>query len=420
MGRMVEASSRRTASGIHRGIPCTVLPNKPGLELWSLSEERRVMIIGILRETHPHENRVALIPEHVAKLVAAGGEIRIESGVGRSLNIADEAYGAAGATPILERKRLLADADLVLSIRGPSREEALGLKAGAISISLLDPFREKALIETLRDRTVSAISLEMIPRITRAQKMDVLSSQANLAGYVAVILAAERLARIFPMMMTPAGTISPARVFVVGAGVAGLQAIATAKRLGARVEAFDTRPEVEEQVKSLGARFVKIDLGETGQTSSGYAKALSDEQLSRQREAMIKVCGASDVVITTAQVFGRRAPVIVTEPMIRSMSKGAVIVDLAVETGGNVAGSRLNEEVDVEGVLILGLANLPGRVAVHASQMFSSNMLNLIKEFWNLENRRFELNFDDEILKGCLITHEGQIVNETISRHYSG
>jgi len=378
------------------------------------------MIIGILKEIHPRESRVALIPDQVAKLVKAGAEIQVESGIGHSVNMPDEAYSVVGAKVAADRQSLLSDADLVLSIRGPSREDVDRLKRDAISVSLLDPFNEKALIEALRDQNVSAISLEMIPRTTRAQKMDVLSSQANLAGYVAVILAAERLNKIFPMMMTPAGTISPARVFIIGAGVAGLQAIATAKRLGARVEAFDTRPVVEEQVKSLGARFVKIDLGETGQTQEGYAKALTEEQLARQREGMTRVCAASDVVITTAQVFGRKAPLIVTEEMVRGMSKGSVIVDLAVESGGNVAGSRLDEEVDAAGVRIIGLTNLPGRVALHASQMFSANMFNLISDFWDPERSRFQLNFDDEIIAGCVITHQGKIVNETISKHYSG
>ncbi|MGA7875821.1 MAG: Re/Si-specific NAD(P)(+) transhydrogenase subunit alpha, partial [Desulfoferrobacter sp.] len=383
-------------------------------------QKRGIMIIGILKEIHPRESRVALIPDHVAKLVKAGAEIQVESGIGHSVNMPDEAYSVVGAKVAADRQSLLSDADLVLSIRGPSREDVGRLKRDTISVSLLDPFNEKTLIEALRDQNVSAISLEMIPRTTRAQKMDVLSSQANLAGYVAVILAAERLNKIFPMMMTPAGTISPARVFIIGAGVAGLQAIATAKRLGARVEAFDTRAVVEEQVKSLGARFVKIDLGETGQTQEGYAKALTEEQLARQREGMTRICAASDVVITTAQVFGRRAPLIITEAMVRSMAKGSVIVDLAVESGGNVAGSRLDEEVDSAGVRIIGLANLPGRVALHASQMFSANMFNLISDFWDPERSRFRLNFDDEIIAGCVITHQGKIVNETISKHYSG
>jgi H+-translocating NAD(P) transhydrogenase subunit alpha len=377
------------------------------------------MIIGVLREVHPRENRVALVPEHIGKLVKAGAEVRVESGIGRSLNFSDEAYTSAGARAIAERPSLLTDADLIVSIRGPSAEEVPSLKPDAVCIGLLDPFREKVRMEALRDRRISALSLEMLPRITRAQKMDVLSSQANLAGYVAVILAAERLAKIFPMMMTPAGTLQPARVFVVGAGVAGLQAIATAKRLGARVEAFDTRPVVEEQVKSLGARFVKIDLGETAQTQDGYARELTVDQLDRQRMAIAKVCANSDVVITTAQVFGRAAPLIITAEMVRGMPKGSVIVDLAVETGGNVAGSKMDDEVNADGVLIIGLSNLPGKVAVHASQMFSANMFNLISALWDTQEKRLRLDPDDELLRGCLVAHRGEIVNGTISAHYA-
>jgi len=377
------------------------------------------MKIAIPTEDHPGETRVPLIPEHVAKLVAAGADISIESELGQPLQITDDAYAAAGATTVDDRISLLRDADMVMRIRKPNLEEVGQLKEGCIYVSLLDPFNERELIEMFAAEGISAISMEMIPRITRAQKMDVLSSQANLAGYVAVIIAAERINKIFPMMMTPAGTIAPSRVFVIGAGVAGLQAIATAKRLGARVEAFDTRPVVEEQVKSLGARFVRIDLGETGQTKDGYAKALTDEQLQKQREGMAKVCAASDVVITTAQLFGRKAPLIITEDMVRGMQKGSVIVDLAVESGGNVAGSQPDKEVDVNGVRIIGLANLPGKVAVHASQMFSSNIFNLVDEFWNTDEKCFELNFDDEIIQGCVITHQQQIVNEMIRNHYT-
>jgi NAD(P) transhydrogenase subunit alpha len=317
-----------------------------------------------------------------------------------------------------DRNSLFQNAEMVLRIRKPAEDEVELMKPGCIYISLLDPFNERELIESFTARGISAISMEMIPRITRAQKMDVLSSQANLAGYAAVIVASERLDKILPMMMTPAGTIAPARVFVIGVGVAGLQAIATAKRLGARVEAFDTRPVVEEQVKSLGARFVKIDLGETGQTKDGYAKALTEEQLQKQREGMAKVCASSDIVITTAQLFGRPAPLIVTEDMVGGMQKGSVIVDLAVESGGNVAGSQLGREVDVDGVRIMGLANLPGRVAVNASQMFSSNLYNLVEDSWSTDEKRFELNFEDEIIKGCVITHGGEIVNEMIRSHY--
>jgi NAD(P) transhydrogenase subunit alpha len=378
------------------------------------------MNIAVPKEVHEGETRVSMIPEHVAKLVQAGADVSIESGLGQSLRIVDDEYIKAGASAIPDRNALIQNADMVLRIRKPAAQEIEMMKPGCIYISLLDPFNERELIDQFIARGVSAISMEMIPRITRAQKMDVLSSQANLAGYAAVIIATERLDKILPMMMTPAGTIAPARTFVIGVGVAGLQAIATAKRLGARVEAFDTRPVVEEQVKSLGARFVKIDLGDTGQTKDGYAKALTEEQLQKQREGMAKVCASADIVITTAQLFGRPAPLIVTAEMVSGMQPGSVIVDLAVESGGNVAGSQVGQEVDVNGVRIIGLANLPGQVAVNASQMFSSNLYNLVEESWNTDEKKFELNFEDEIIKGCVITHGGQIVNEMIAKHYAG
>ena len=377
------------------------------------------MHIVVPSEIHPAENRVALLPEHVAKLIEKGAQISVESGIGQSLNISDEEYQKVGASVDADRHQLYQQADMVLQIRKPALEDVARLKEESIYVSLMDPFNERDLIEAFSKKGVTAISMEMIPRITRAQKMDVLSSQANLAGYAAVIIAAERIEKIFPMMMTPAGTISPARVFVVGVGVAGLQAIATAKRLGARVEAFDTRPVVEEQVKSLGARFVKIDLGETGQTKDGYAKALTEEQLQKQREGMAKVCAASDVVITTAQLFGRKAPLIITAEMVAGMARGSVLVDLAVESGGNIAGSQPDQEVDLNGVRIIGMANLPGKVAVNASQMFSANMHALVDEFWNIEDKRFVLDFEDEILQGCVITHQGKVINQMIAQHYS-
>jgi NAD(P) transhydrogenase subunit alpha len=377
------------------------------------------MNIAVPKEVHEGETRVSMIPEHVAKLVQAGAEVTIESGLGQTLRITDEQYTNAGASVSPDRSALIQNADMVLRIRKPAAQEVELMKPGCLYISLLDPFNERELIDQFIAGEVSAISMEMIPRITRAQKMDVLSSQANLAGYAAVIIASERLDKILPMMMTPAGTIAPARAFVIGVGVAGLQAIATAKRLGARVEAFDTRPVVEEQVKSLGARFVKIDLGETGQTKDGYAKALTEEQLQKQREGMAKVCASADIVITTAQLFGRPAPLIVTAEMVSGMQPGSVIVDLAVESGGNVAGSQVGREVEVNGVRIIGLANLPGEVAVNASQMFSSNLYNLVEDSWNTDEKRFELNFEDEIIKGCVITHGGKIVNEMIAGHYA-
>ena len=261
--------------------------------------------------------------------------------------------------------------------------------------------------------------MELIPRTTRAQKMDALSSQANLGGYAAVLIASNILSKSFPMMMTAAGTISPSKVFVVGVGVAGLQAIATAKRLGAKVEAFDTRPVVEEQVKSLGARFVKIDIGETEETAQGYAKELSAEQINLQRAGMKKVCSSSDVIITTAQVFGRKAPVIITSDMIEDMQPGSVIVDMAVGTGGNVEGSIPDENLELNGITIVGNTNLPGEVAIHASQVYSANIFNLIDEFWDQKNSILEITTSDEILSGCLVTHKGEFVNSIVKERYS-
>ena len=272
----------------------------------------------------------------------------------------------------------------------------------------------------MESHSINAISMEMIPRTTLAQKMDALSSQASLAGYVAVILGANKLDRIFPMMMTPAGTIPPARVFVIGAGVAGLQAIATAKRLGARVEAFDTRAVVEEQVASLGAKFVKVDLGETGQTKDGYAQALTEEQLKIQQQAMAKSCANADLVITTAKLFARKAPVIVTKEILKQMRDGAVVVDLAAGSGGNVEGTLVDKVTTIEGVHVIGIDNLPGQVAYDASSMYSSNLTNLITHFYDKETKQLSLDQSDEIMNGCLIVKDGQVVNERLKEIYGG
>jgi len=377
------------------------------------------MKIFIPRESDAAEQRAPLVPDAVKRLVELGAEVEIEGGLGRSIDCEDESYASSGAGVSGDRAASLGAADLVIRLGAPSAEDIEALKAGAIHISHLDPFRRRRLIAALARKGISAICMELIPRTTLAQKMDSLSSQASLGGYVAVILAAERLKKIFPMMMTPAGTIAASRVFVVGAGVAGLQAIATARRLGARVEAFDTRPAVEEQVQSLGARFVKIDVGETGQTRDGYAKELTEEQIRKQREAMARHCAAADVVITTAQVFGRAAPRIVTGEMLAGMKPGSVVVDMAVETGGNVEGSHAGEEVVIGGVRVIGLTRLPARVAVHASQMYASNIVNLIEHFWNKDNATLNLDLEDEIMQGCLLTHQGEVRNETI-RHLIG
>ncbi len=365
-------------------------------------------------ESNVKERRVSVVPNTIKKLGKLGAELCVESGVGKSVHFTDEQYASAGAEIVKNRKEALSIADLVLRLGKPPLDEISLLKSGGIHISYLDPFREPTLLLALAKANTSAICMEMIPRSTVAQKMDALSSQANLAGYVAVTLATDSMQQIFPMMITPSGTVSPAKVFIIGVGVAGLQAIATARRLGAVVEAFDTRPVVEEQVKSLGAQFVKVDLGETGQTAQGYARELTPEQLAKQREVMAEHCAQADVVITTAQVFGRQAPRIITSAMLERMKPGSVVVDLAVETGGNVEGSRLDEVVDFNGVKLIGHGNLAGRVPRTASEMYSNNLGNLIEHFWNSKEKTFRLDPAHDILKECLVTHNGVICNERL------
>jgi len=370
------------------------------------------MLLFVPAESAP-ETRVATTPEYVRKLTALGLEVEVEAGAGQKADHPDAQYTDAGARIVTDREAALGRADIVFRVRKPSPAEIAQLKRGALHVSFLDPFNEKALLDAFAAQGVSAVSMEMMPRTTLAQKMDAISSQANLAGYVSVTLAAERLNRILPMMMTPAGTIAPAKFFIIGVGVAGLQAIATAKRLGARVEAFDTRPVVEEQVKSLGAKFVKIDLGDTGQTAQGYAKELTPEQIEKQRQGQAKVCATSDVVITTAKLFGRKAPVIVTKEMVAGMKPGSLIVDLAAEGGGNVEGTVPGEEVVTEnGVRIIGLCPLEATVPTHSSQVYASNLTNFLEHFWDSETKTFEYRLEDEILKGCLLTHGDAIVHE--------
>jgi NAD(P) transhydrogenase subunit alpha len=372
------------------------------------------MLIGVPKETWPGELRAAIVPPNVKKLVDAGFSVSVESGIGLPSGFIDEQYSEAGADVTTDRNGLLGSADVVFRVRKPELSDVALLKRGALHVSFLDPFNERPLIDALAAQEITSISMEMVPRSTRAQKMDALSSQANLAGYVTVIQAAYHCPKIFPMMMTPSGTIAPSRVFVIGAGVAGLQAIATAKRLGARVEAFDTRPVVAEQVQSLGAKFVEIDLGDTGQTEQGYAKELTPEQIELQKQGQKKVISQSDVVITTAQVFGRPAPRIVSRDMVEAMQPGSVVVDMAVETGGNVEGSVANQIIDLNGVRVVGQGNLPSEVARNASDMYSNNLFNLIDEFWDRDETKLDLDPEDEIVQGCVITRGGAIVNETI------
>ena len=378
------------------------------------------MQIGVPKETWPGEVRAAMVPANASKLINQGFSVAVQSGLGSASGYSDAEYAEAGATVSDDRASLLAGSDIVMAVRKPDAADVSSLKKGALYVSFLDPFNEKPLVESIAAHGATAISMEMVPRSTRAQKMDALSSQANLAGYVTVIQASFHLPKIMPMMMTPSGTISPARVFVIGAGVAGLQAIATAKRLGARVEAFDTRPVVAEQVQSLGAKFVEIDLGDTGQTDQGYAKELTPEQVEMQREGQKAIISQSDVVITTAQLFGRSAPQIVGRDMVESMKPGSVIIDMAVETGGNVEGSVMNEVVEINGVKVVGQGNLPGEVARNASDMYSNNLLNLVMEFWDSEAKTLNLDPEDEIIAACVITRDGAVVNETIKNIYSG
>lgn len=378
------------------------------------------MQLAVPKELYPGENRVAMTPDTAKKLVRLGATIHIETGMGLGSGFQDSEYSEAGAEIVTDRAALIASADMLLRLRKPEVAEVAQMKRGCIHISYLDPFNEHELVRAFADAGVTAISMEMIPRSTRSQKMDALSSQANLAGYVMVMLAATRLPRIFPMMMTPAGTLKPAKVFIIGAGVAGLQAIATAKRLGAKVTAFDTRPVVAEQVQSLGATFLDIDLGDTGQTSDGYAKELTLEQIQIQQDAQAAVIAESDVVITTAQVFGRKPPVIVPRSMVEGMQPGAVVVDMAAETGGNVEGSVPNEVVDINGVTLVGLGNLPNYVCRDASVMYANNLFNLVEDTWDKEAGEFVLDMENDILPGCVITHDGAVVNETIKNILAG
>jgi NAD(P) transhydrogenase subunit alpha len=360
----------------------------------------------------PPERRLALVPAAIEKLVKLGHVVRLPTGYGAPLHLSDADLARAGAE-VVPAAEATSSADTVLVVAPPSPEALAGLKAGATVVGFLDPFFSLPTVRALKERKLRALCVELMPRTTYAQKMDALSSQASLAGYVAVLVAAERIDKVLPMMSTPAGTISPARVFVLGVGVAGLQAIATAKRLGARVDAYDTRPVVAEQVRSLGARFVEFDLGGAqGQTAQGYAQALTEEQLARQREQMAKVVAQSDVVITTAQVFGRAAPRLLSAAAIAGMKPGSVVVDLAASTGGNVEGTVAGEEVVTpQGVRLIGLHPLPASVARDASAMYAANLVHLIAHAWVDGALKPS---DDEIVGGVLLTDDGVVRHDAV------
>ncbi len=368
------------------------------------------MVIGVPRESAEGERRVALVPETVAKLVKSGVSVAVERGAGNAASFLDSAYEEAGATLENDAAALYGKADLVVKVQRPSAAELALTHPGQTLIALLAPLGDPASVEAYAARKINALSMDAIPRITRAQAMDVLSSQANIGGYKAVLIAADLLPRFFPMLTTAAGTIPPAKVLVLGAGVAGLQAIATARRLGAVVSGYDTRSVVKEQVQSLGATFLELDLGVEGEGAGGYAKALSAEQETRQQDLLAQSIAGQDVVITTAAVPGRRAPLLITEAAVRGMKPGSVIVDLAAETGGNSALTEPGKVIVAHGVTIVGTTNLPSTMPYHASQLYSRNVNALLQLL--IKDGALDLNMADDIIKGTTLVHEGTIVHE--------
>lgn len=365
------------------------------------------------REIRPGERRVALVPESCRKLVAAGIEVTVETRAGEAAFFPDAAFREAGAGILSGPEPLLGIADLVVKVQAPAFNEPLGkheaelIREGAMLLCTLVPSRHPDVVEKLARRKVTAFATDLIPRITRAQAMDTLSSMANIAGYKAVLIAANHLPRYFPMLMTAAGTVFPAKVFVIGAGVAGLQAIATAHRLGAAVEATDTRPVVKEQVESVGAKFVGVEVSEEAQDASGYAKELSTEFYRKQAELIAERCAAADAVITTALIGGVKAPKLITAEMVRAMKPGSVIVDLAAEAGGNCELTQPGRTVVAYGVTIVGPDNLPAEVPWHGSTLYSRNLTAFVLAFWN--GGTFNLDLQDEIIRGCLVTHAGEV-----------
>ena len=367
------------------------------------------MKVAIPKELTHDERRVALVPDTAAKLIAARLEVAVQAGAGTEAFIADRAYEQAGVKVVTHAADLLQDAAAVLKVQAPMPSEVELLAKDAVLISFLQPATQGDVVKALARRGVTAFSLELLPRISRAQSMDALSSQASAAGYKAVLMAAERLGKFFPMMMTAAGTVAPSRVLVMGAGVAGLQAIATARRLGAVVSAYDVRPAVKEEVQSLGATFIELAL-EAQEGQGGYAREQSEEFLRKQRELIGEHIAKSDVVITTAAVPGRKAPLLVTGDMVRGMRPGSVIVDLAAETGGNVELTQPGQEVVVDGVTIIGTRNVPSTMPLTTSQLFARNVANLLLHL--VKDGAINLDFSDDITKGACVTHGGEIVNE--------
>jgi NAD(P) transhydrogenase subunit alpha len=372
------------------------------------------MRIAVPAETAPHERRVALVPESCKKLIQLGYEVAVEAGAGDAAGYSDASYRDVGVQIAADPAGLLGSADIVLKVNPPAdgtsgRDEIAWLRPGSVLVGSLMPLRNLAIIRPLAARKVTAFSTDAIPRTTRAQAMDTLSSMANIAGYKGVLLAAVELNRYFPMLMTAAGMVTPARVFVIGAAVAGLQAIATARRLGANVSATDVRPEVKEQIESVGAKYVGIELKESAVAGGGYARELSEEDKLRQRQLLADQCAQSDVVITTALIGGTFAPKLITAEMVAKMKPGAVIVDLAADGGGNCELSRPGETVRTAGVTILAPLNLPASMPYHASLLFSRNLTAFLQVF--TKDKAFQLDPADDIQQGALITHDGEITN---------
>ena len=366
------------------------------------------MIISVPKETTPGERRVALTPDAAKRLAGAGASLRVERGAGEAAGFADEEYRAAGAEIVADAAALRRAADVLVTVYRPAESAVADLKESAVLVGMLQPATNAALVRALAGRKVTAFSLDALPRITRAQSMDILSSMATIAGYKAVLLAAPSLPRFFPMLVTAAGTIPPAKTLVLGAGVAGLQAIATARRLGAIVQAFDVRPAVKEQVESLGAQFLAADTSNlAAEGAGGYAKELSEEQHRRELELLHKHVKQVDVVICTAQIPGKKAPVLITAAMVKDMRPGAVIVDLAAEGGGNCELTRAGQDVVAHGVTILGPVNLAASVPAHASQMVSRNLLSFLQHL--IKDGSVKLDFQDEITAGACVTHAGEI-----------
>ncbi len=372
------------------------------------------MKLAVLKERKEKENRVALTPDALAVLVKEGFEMIVENGAGESSYLSDEEYIKAGAQMISDKDKIYSIADVVLKVNAPSPEEILLMKENSILISFIFASSNPDVVDACVKRSISSFSMDAVPRISRAQKMDALSSQSNLAGYKMVLLAANALGKIFPLMMTAAGTMKPAKVVIMGAGVAGLQAIATAHRLGAQVEVSDIRPETKEQVESLGGKFIEVKGDSSMKTEGGYVKSVSEDFLIKQQELLFKHISAADVVITTALIPGRKAPVLVTEDMVKAMRFGSVIVDMAVEQGGNCVLSECNKTVIKHGVTIIGESNIPSLLPLNASQLYAKNISEFLKHLATKDAFKWEM--DEEITKGSLITHQGKKVHPTIAK----